>query len=118
MIEKIDELRIKYPIVFKELSYIECNVGWFNIINSLSSTLESYIQNNIDVPDEDIYFTQIKEKFGTLRIYISYEDDTIKNLIWMAEKLSGSTCEICGAVGFTRSINKWLFTKCDKCFEK
>ena len=42
---------------------------------------------------------QVKEKFGTLRIYTSHADDYIRGVIDMAELLSASTCECCGSAG-------------------
>lgn len=42
---------------------------------------------------------QVKQKFGTLRIYTSFHNDYIKGVIDMAERISENTCEICGACG-------------------
>ena len=41
------------------------------------------------------YFTEIKEKYGTLRIYTSFTD-TEENLESKTEMLSGWTCMKCG----------------------
>ena len=111
----IDDFQSAYPKVFSQLTYIECNVGWFYIINALANSLEKHI-NKLNI-DEDICFTQIKEKFGLLRVYTSYSDDVINSLIDMAEKISSNTCEICGCRGFNISINKWCYTRCDECFK-
>lgn len=56
---------------------------------------------------------QIKEKFGTLRVYIDHADERIMALTDMAEKLSEFTCEKCGAPGELRT-GGWLKTLCDE----
>jgi len=62
---------------------------------------------------EPVQFVQIKEKFGTLRIYTDYYNEKINSYIEFAEALSERTCEICGAPG---KINKngWLKVRCNK----
>ena len=42
---------------------------------------------------------QIKEKFGSLRIYLSQTNDYIDGLVNLAETLSAITCERCGDKG-------------------
>ena len=61
-----------------------------------------------------LQFTQVKEKYGTLRIYTNYTDDYISGVIVMAENMSGSTCEVCGVPG--RLTGKgWYSTLCKRC---
>ena len=67
---------------------------------------------------------QVKEKFGTLRFYVSGgeipdADVSIRTdaLIEMAERLSATTCEECGSPGrLTRG--GWISCKCDACRAK
>jgi hypothetical protein len=73
--------------------YIDCDKGWYKILEELNNKL-AYLD-----PDYQIY--QIKEKFGTLRVY--YEttaNDFIRSMmddfIIAAEKQSAMLCEICG----------------------
>jgi len=42
---------------------------------------------------------QVKEKFGTLRIYADNTNDYHKGVIAMAEAMSSLTCEVCGNSG-------------------
>lgn len=56
---------------------------------------------------------QVKEKYGTLRFYVNYEDGYIRGLISMAESMSGRTCEVCGNPG-TRRDGGWIQTLCDE----
>ena len=58
---------------------------------------------------------QVKEKFGTLRIYymgayVPEVDEAVRE--------SGRVCEACGEPGRLRERGHWLMTRCDRCFEK
>jgi hypothetical protein len=66
-----------------------------------------------ELPDlEPVQFEQVKEKFGALRIYHQGGDDTVDCLIGMAENLSQTVCEECGAPGQIRR-GAWVRTLCD-----
>ena len=106
-------------------SYVECDDGWFDIIDAALMTIHGHItsrnnqiQSNIEyAKDHDIndpaypewrkdielleypQVQQIKEKFGGLRIYLSNEDDYIHGIINMAEAIAVRTCEVCGDYG-------------------
>lgn len=58
-----------------------------------------------------IQFTQIKEKFGTLRMYTTCCDNYIDGVIAMTESMSGITCEECGKPGKLRG-GGWSYTAC------
>ena len=60
-----------------------------------------------------MYITQIKEKFGSLRFYMSHEDDYITGATTMIEYLSNSVCEICGSYGSSKQIGGWVQTLCE-----
>ena len=59
--------------------------------------------------------SQVKEKFGTLRFYMSGYLDGMDEHISEACRKSAVTCEYCGATGALRSDGGWLTTLCDKC---
>ena len=63
-------------------------------------------------PMEFPQIQQIKEKFGSLRVYVSYGDEVVHELIGYAEYLSSVTCEVCGAPGEMRN-DRWVKTLCD-----
>ena len=67
-----------------------------------------------EVPElvEQVVATQIKEKFGKLRFYLSREDDVMHGMVTLAEYMSAHTCEICGERGKTRD-GSWYVTLCD-----
>ena len=55
---------------------------------------------------------QIKEKFGTLRLYMDNCEGFDSGVIQMAEEMSCHTCEVCGCSGTTYTIG-WHKTLCD-----
>lgn len=61
--------------------------------------------------------SQIKEKFGTLRVYMTHYLPEMEEAISEAERLSAITCEDCGQPGELRQ-GGWLRTLCDECESK
>mgnify|MGYP001599407835 CR=1 FL=1 len=100
----------------------ECGDGWFKLIWDLSEKLEKIINNLPNYctwcGDSEhqsicecgckkyesswIRAAQVKEKFGTLRFYMTSSIDEIDEHISVAEKLSSTTCENCGEAGIRR----------------
>lgn len=58
--------------------------------------------------------SQVKEKFGGLRFYMTCGTGEIFDLIDGAEALSYETCEECGSPGESRDTG-WIRTLCDLC---
>lgn len=56
--------------------------------------------------------SQVKEKYGTLRFYMSSANDKMYDMIEDAESKSAVTCEECGQPGELRG-GGWLRTLCD-----
>ncbi len=93
--------------------------GWFSIIWDLSEKLERMIAA-LDPADFPEGYglpraSQVKEKYGTLRFYMTASTDEMEDAIREAEKLSARTCERCGAPGSLRGRG-WLSTRCDSCW--
>lgn len=55
--------------------------------------------------------TQVKEKYGTLRFYVSNGNDKHYNYINFAESMSAVTCEVCGDKGKISNYG-WAETRC------
>jgi hypothetical protein len=56
---------------------------------------------------------QIKEKFGTLSVYVTPFEDRVHDLISFAENMSSHICEECGNVGKTGNHGSgWIKTLC------
>jgi len=85
----------------------ECGEGWRPLIQELIDKLDKL--------PEDIYVTQIKEKFGTLRFYIMSGSEIADGLIEEYEHKSAVVCEVCGQTGRLRERGRWYKTLCDSC---
>ncbi len=57
---------------------------------------------------------QIKEKFGSLRWYGNFENDSIAKILEKYEEKSKYTCIRCGAPA-TKISRGWISPYCDKC---
>lgn len=93
----------------------ECNDGWFDLIDRLSAELEAIIVAMPERERKQYHCLQCKEKFGTLRFYILYDEDgKMFEAIMRAEGRSAITCEECGGIGKLRERG-WMKVRCDKC---
>lgn len=96
---------------------IDTGDGWFNILYELSEKLYPHIlkwkEENPDSSDHP-RASQVKEKFGTLRFYMTHATEEMYELINEAEHKTAITCETCGAPGET-SNEGWVFTLCEEC---
>jgi len=111
----------KYPKIFrqKDLSMketamywgVECGPGWYNLIDTLCYSLQKLTDKK---GHPQVEFTQVKEKFGSLRIYTQGGSDLQWELISFAEDLSKKICEKCGKPGQLRN-DGWMITLCDDC---
>jgi hypothetical protein len=86
----------------------ECNDGWCDLIQA---TLW-LVQQRARMSPLDVKVTQVKEKFGQLRIYHRGGDESIGAAFEIAELVSGCVCEICGMPGGLVSIDGWLWARC------
>jgi hypothetical protein len=102
----------RYPMA---MFGIECGDGWLKIIEPLFDFINNW--NRDHELEDQIHINQIKEKFGSLRFYVSSAPEELYKLIDKAERLSEETCEQCSSPGKLRS-GGWLVTECDVCNEK
>lgn len=150
------KLIVKYPKLFRDSTKspketlmcfgCEHGNGWFDILDNLCGFItnlqesRSYLLagkdgNHISFQCPDVIFSQIKEKYGTLRVYwhfgnTNYEElaaqlkdtkeldahirsyaDTIEAAIDFCEYLSAKTCEVTGKPGKLYSQG-WCVTLC------
>jgi hypothetical protein len=122
--ELMDKLILKYPEQFKNLKYLECDDGWYEILSRLCYIVNNRLdyKNRTNEPLEHFVWSQVKEKFGGLRVYCYGADDFIRGAIEMAESMSYITCEVTGEKGKLRykkfdedgqPIPAWVRTLCD-----
>ena len=100
----------------KGLSF-DCSDGWFFILNWMFSRVERSLEyiNKEKLPEEKKSFLvlQVKEKFGTLRVYHTCADEEeIYNTVKAAESLSALVCEETGVFNETvgSSSKGWIKT--------
>lgn len=157
----------KYPVLFRDRNKpvtescmafgCEFSDGWYKLLDELCEYItrlsnrtdllklnkEYHTEENrgfIYLKRPTISFTQVKEKFGMMRIYwsgngienweeictkVQQDDrerainkyyDEVQNAIDYVEFLSSRVCEICGQPG--KLSNKgWMKVRCDNCYE-
>lgn len=128
---KLASLNQKFPKILKTHNadgedvdfWFECSDGWYEIISSLCYTIQNHVDHSArrqeldqDTFDEEVQvkFTQVKEKFGGLRVHISNGDDYVYGAIAMAEAHSLHVCELCGSPGKLMG-RAWRKTRCEPC---
>ena len=91
----------------------ECGKGWWPMIETVASAIDSFNATN---PGKPIEVSQIKQKFGGLRIYHYNAPEDIRQLIDEAVAASWHTCERCGSTaGVTTNLGGYKFTLCPDC---
>lgn len=137
----------KHPELFKNESKsmketcmcwgCSCGDGWFFLLDNLCSAItrhidhrnnliEYYDENKLTRPDwanekvEQVVFDQVKEKFGSLRIYYTGGDDKVQSMVDFAERLSQFICEDCGKFDYSigRTTRGWIRSLCKECVDK
>ncbi len=90
----------------------ECGDGWFELLWQLSAQLEVLIAK-LPNSEQDAYTpTNIKEKFGGLRFYMTRLTPEMDRAIREAERQSIHTCEQCGKPGMRLVQDKLILTRC------
>ena len=77
---------------------IQCDNGWYNLLDELFYNIQNHLNKHPELK-ETFKIEEVKEKYGTLRVYYYGGDDYIDKLVTKAEKKSGNICEVCGAKG-------------------
>jgi len=114
-IELQEQLHKRYPVLFagvnKDLRNslmafgCECGDGWYPLIDETC--------RRITEVDPEAELMQVKEKYGSLRMYLDGNDEA-HDITYEAEAKSERICEVCGADGRVRG-GGWLKVLCDGC---
>lgn len=134
--ESFRSLQERYPRLLPEGFPFGCHSGWVGILDRYFAEVEAILP-----PDIPFRIDQIKEKFGTLRIYCEpvwpdrqptknfefaipnmgaradAENDVEQKLKFArirAEGRSAHTCEVCGRPGQLTVSGHWYRTACDE----
>ena len=126
----LDDLIQRHPRLFRgEFPAIASWVpeGWAPLVEELFRKLEAMLDDEQAARFE---IRQIKEKFGSLRVYAQLhpgpgatelsEGDAplhqhVIRLVHEAEKCTLHVCDSCGAPSEIRSFAGWMTTRCDRC---
>lgn len=84
--------------------------GWYPIVSGLCNGLEKIRRKT----GRDIQFSQIKQKWGLLRVYLDNSCDEAERLVEAAESESSKWCEDCGCAGKT-GTEGYIRTVCEEC---
>ena len=99
-----------------ELFGIECGKGWMSLIQPILDYIKEY--NAKVSTDEKIEILQIKEKMGTLRIYLDNAPEELLKMVDDAERDSGNICELCGSRENVGKTSGYIMTMCYECVRK
>ena len=94
---------------------VDTGDGWFQLIKDTCTMLQCNIDNKFF---SQIQFTQVKEKFGGLRIYFSPYCDKAQDIIDKAEKSSFKICEMCGSIEKVKQTKGYIMSLCKECIKK
>jgi hypothetical protein len=112
---KYREIMSRFPNLFKEepRSGFSVGDGWMPLLEILCPILEYQILSLPYEQHKEMYVAQVKEKFGGLRFYMTKATPFMEGAINMAENMSYSICEECGAPGERRNSG-WIQTLCTR----
>ena len=105
--EREQKLKSKYPDLYPDDFYFECEDGWYSIIHALSWCLSGDTHGHVH---------DVTEKFGGLRFYATPKTPAGFAMIELTERLSVTLCESCGRPGRLASRGGcWVKTQCESC---
>jgi hypothetical protein len=113
-----DDLMRRYPQLFAGSGYPTVGDGWQDLLERALKRIVTAVAR--DGAKASVRIVQIKEKFGTLRLYFHSRQLSKKALaeldeaIKLAEARSACTCEECGAEGRLYDRNGWYLTRCPR----
>ncbi|EPX84064.1 hypothetical protein Salmuc_01839 [Salipiger mucosus DSM 16094] len=88
----------------ESLVEFEHEEGWDLIVVNLARAIDRHVRHQAKIDPESydldlIYFSQVKEKKGSLRAYVTMPDAIINAYVDFAELMSETTCEVTGRPG-------------------
>jgi len=79
--------------------------GWHGLVDELFDLAEK----------ENFQVTQVKEKFGSLRIYADFLNEEQDKILSDLERRSYTMCEGCGVPAKAKTVGGWINVLCDSC---
>ncbi len=114
MMKNWADLKAKFPRLLRPTFMFECHEGWIGILDAYFEVVDG------EMPPTATYeLRQVKEKWGTLRIYDASYGETLSSVKAvtdahrLAEARSLHTCEYCGKRGRYRDRRGYMTVTCD-----
>ena len=117
------ELMNRYPDLFSRADETERSPGYPTVGDGWQVLVEKAVARIADAVARQrrgaVKISQVKEKFGGLRVYVQYKSlpgpvrKEVREAVEAAEDRSWCTCEICGAVGRLYDSDGTLTTRCE-----
>ena len=120
---ELQKLIERFPRLFRGAQpavWSHVPVGWSAIVGMLFSGIDALMN---DDQAKSFRVEQVKEKFGTLRVYMSFDridadgvnpnPTALRCLVDAAVAASEVTCYVCGAPGEVRNLGGWATVRCD-----
>lgn len=105
------ELIENFPGLYKDSIKFLIGDGWMPLLWEISNQLEKEISIMDKALREDVYVVEVKEKYGSLNVYMSYGNDPIYKILDEAGRVSEEICEFCGKPGKLVG-RKWHYVSC------
>jgi hypothetical protein len=93
----------------------EVGPGWLKILEKRLPDIDRIVKEK---KLTDFRITQVKEKFGEIRIYSNWSIDEIDDVLHEIEDECGKTCETCGSGSAIFRTDGWLRVSCQECEDK
>jgi len=107
-----------FPHLFGRGGYPTVGRGWLDVLDRALGRIDTVVA--FEGAGSWIRIVQIKQKFGTIRIYFEHNRDfsaeglaVIGEVIELAEARSACTCEECGARGRLYVRDGWVASRCE-----
>lgn len=117
-----DKLYKKYSNVLNGPLYAEISEGWEGLVEDF---VEEISEASRDFKQGAVTISQIKEKFGGMRIYVDYDLPSeqisdLEKIVIKYEKFSWRTCEVCSACDIVlhKRYAYWEQVICEECYQK
>ena len=120
---ELQKLIERFPRLFRGAQpavWSHVPVGWSAIVETLFTGVDALLN---DDQAKSFRVEQLKEKFGTLRLYVSFDridaggvnpkPAVLRSLVDAAVAASEVTCYVCGAQGEMRKLGGWATVRCD-----
>ena len=99
--------------------------AWDDMPDGWRKAFGRYLAEDIDkalkadgINPRDFYFHQIKEKYGSLRMYANMSADNVDRVIDTYSQISENVCIMCGRPDVSVINTGWISPVCKRCYYK